>query len=265
MKKYSRLLKTDLKNIFKDKMILFMVISPVFLLAVFGWLVPFSLKLDPDFQGTSDYEFVMNLMIAIAFGLMAYMYAFMLGMLILEDKDSNTLQGISVTSTGLKGYLIYKSVLVFAFSFIGTLIFLYGLRILFEADYKTIASLPHQTIFLFSFSSSFFAPAAGLFIGLIAKNKVSGFMIGKSFGLVTMLPMIFLLGTFQGYLQYLFGIFPNTWAIKAIMNDTIVAGGVHILDNDANLPSTVYHIIGIIYGLILTAVLIKIFEKKAMQ
>ncbi len=261
MKKYGRLLKTDIKNILKDSMLIFMIVSPLFLLAIFGLLVP-ALMGDVD---EVTYELTINIMIAVLLGLMAYMYAFMLGMLILEDKDSNTLQGIAVTPTGLKGYLIYKSALVYVLSFVGTLVLIYGLRIFFANDYQSMLNLSHQTILLFAFSSSFFAPAAGLFIGLVAKNKVGGFMVGKSFGLVTMIPAILLFESFQGYAQYLFGIFPNTWSVKAIMNETIVAGGVNILDNSANLPNIAYHIVGIVYGLVLTGILIKVFMKKASK
>ncbi len=263
MKKYLHLLKTDFKNITKDKMIFMMLVYPLMIMLIFGLILPLIIETATD--DTDNIEFVMNIITVFAVGLGSFIYGFMFGMLLLEDVDSKVINGICTSPIGAKGYIIYKSILVYVLSVIGTIVILVSLPAINSTYYENIGRIETLQLIVFSISSSLFAPISGMLIALISKNKVAGFMSGKTMALALFVPVLLMLESFQGALQYALGIFPNFWSIKALLNDILYAGGVSLLDNAANLPNFMYHIIGIAYSIVLTIVLGKLLIKKCQE
>ncbi|MGD9605588.1 MAG: hypothetical protein AB7V00_05515, partial [Bacilli bacterium] len=89
-------------------------------------------------------------------------------------------------------------------------------------------------------------------------NKIEGFAIVKMGGLLVMLPGLTLLPAFTDSLQYVLGIIPNFWSLKAMLNVATAS------QNSANLSFAWYMIIGVIYQSVITVISLKLLVRKTV-
>lgn len=260
MKKYFSLLTYELKNITKDKMNMFMIFYPFVMLFITGFLTPKIIEGSDD-PVASMYILLIMFLLSLVVG--CFVGGVMLGFSLLDGKDERTFNSIAVTPASIKGYVLFKSVYCSVFSFISNLILIFGLKLIAKDAYNitllNINLLENITtfhIFIFAAVNSLITPAIALIIAAIAKNKVEGFVFIKAGGMVLMLPILMILDAFDGARQYILGILPNFWSIKALFN---VA-----LQNNAsgNLPFIVYMLIGGVFSIALAVLFYKIFSKK---
>jgi fluoroquinolone transport system permease protein len=260
MKKYLALLSYELKNLSKDKMNMFMILFPFFILFISGFVIPKIVSLSGDPQ-VSVYVLVLTLIFSFVMG--CFVGGVMLGFSLLDNKDERTFNSISVTPASIKGYVVFKSVYSTVFSFLGNLIIIFGLKLLARDAYNTEAlginmldNINVVHVLVFSLVNSLITPAIALIIAAIAKNKVEGFVFVKSGGLILMLPMLMMLDAFRGVRQYILGIMPNFWTVKALYN-------IALGDNSQyNLPFFVYMVIGAVFSLLLAVLFYRLFNKK---
>ena len=109
----------------------------------------------------------------------------------------------------------------------------------------------------FSLVAALFAPALALFQAALAKNKVEGFAIIKLTGMTALIPILMAMDTFSGGMQYILGVFPNFWSLKAMMNILFPT------DASLNLNFYAYNAIGLVYNLFILLLSYKFFIKKA--
>ena len=264
MKKYLGLLGYELKTMFKGSLNLFMVLYPLIMLFMIGYLLPeiVSRTAEPDSAVTA---YVLLIGFAVVAALGGFMGGAMLGFSLLENKDENTIQSIAVSPITVSGYTVFKSAYTFVLAFIGDIVLLGGLKLFFNDVFVinfggvTIGLLDNlgwSHIIVFCLASGLIVPTFAMLIAAIAKNKIEGFAFMKSSGLVIMLPLLTLLDAFQDWKQYLLGIVPNFWTIKPILNLALSSG------NASDLSFYAYVGIGSVYMIVLAYICFKFFIKR---
>ena len=266
MKKYLSLVRYELKTILKDPMSLFMLLYPVLMLFLMGFVLPAVLErtADPDSPAvriTLLISFVVTLVVN------GYVGGALLGFSLLENRDENTLVNIAVSPIRVSGYTAFKLVYAFLFGVLSNLVLLGGMVWIAKDAYVVMMpggfriglldALTFGNILVFSLVSSLFAPTVALILGMVAKNKIEGFALMKSGGIIVMIPVLALLDAFADWKQYLLGIVPNFWPVKAFLNLTLQT------ENPADLPFWGYMTIGTVMQLAVCAVFFVLFLKKS--
>ncbi len=264
MKKYWNLLIYEIKTILRDPMNVFLLIYPLFMLVLIGWLLP--LGLNRGGLGNADYAYSLTMIITfvVVISIGGYVSGALLGFSLLENKDEKTIKSIAVTPVSLAGYIIFKTIYSYILSFAGNLVLILGIK-WFASDAYSFSfgpltfgfdNLSYFHIIAFSLVSSLIVPAIGTLIASIAKNKIEGFAFMKSGGIVVMIPALVLIEAMSDWKQYILGIAPNFWPVKALLNEALNTQG----PND--LPFWAYLLVGGIVMLSLAIVSIVVFLRK---
>lgn len=260
MKKYFALLSYEFKNLFKDKMNAFMIVYPFLMLFITGFLMPKITEMSNDAQ-TSMIVLVISFMFSLLLG--SFVGGVLLGFSLLDSKDERTLNTVAVTPASIKGYILFKSIYCTVLSFLSNIIIIYGLKLLARDAYtipimniNLLDRINAYHIFTFSIVNSLITPAMALIIATIAKNKVEGFMFVKGGGMILMLPLLMMLEAFSGAKQYILGIMPNFWSVKAIYN--VVMGSTSQYD----ISFLLYMIIGSVMSILFSILFYRLFNKK---
>lgn len=126
------------------------------------------------------------------------------GFLLLDQRDDQTMTALLVTPLSLRDYLQYR---------MGSVIFVSAL---FGAAMVATAGLTETTSLQVGVTAIAAAPLAGvyaLFLGTFAANKVQGFALAKAVGVV-MVPCVVSYFV-EGPWQSVFGLVPHYWPMKA--------------------------------------------------
>ena len=259
MKKYLSLMKYEWKTIIRDPLQIFLMLFPFLMLLLTVYLFPSILSGMSDV--TSDaYRVVMLLLLIILLAMDTFMVGALGSFLLLEHKDEKTMNTIGVTPIGTSGYLMFKAVYLYIIAALSMAIVLFGTK-WFAADEFIIGgvslfeNLSTWHILAFCLVSGLFSPALSLFEASLARNKVEGFALVKGMAILALVPMLMLLSTFSGGLQYALGIFPNFWGIKAMILQLYPMGS-------ANLSFALYMVIGAAYNLLIMMASYKLFLKR---
>lgn len=261
MKSYVNLLGFELKTILKDPMNLFMFIYPLFMLGFVGWLIP-TLLLRAGLRADSpDYAFSMLLLFVLILAIGGFISGVLLGFSLLENKDEQTIKAIAVSPITVRGYTLFKSTYALVIGVVGNLIMMLGMKYLFgdtfSFTYGTLAfglnEISDLDIVLFAVVSSLLTPTVGALMAAIAKNKIEGFALTKSGGILFMIPLLILLETFSDGKQYILGIAPNFWVVKGFYNLAINH------QHSSNLSYLGYLLVGAIYMIIIASLSIRFF------
>jgi fluoroquinolone transport system permease protein len=260
MKKYLSLLKYEWRTIIRDPMQIFLMAFPFILVLMGVYLFPMILG---TVDGAQDdaMRVVTLILLLMLMAIGTFMVGSMGSFLLLEHKDEKTMNTIAVTPIGSSGYLTFKTVYLYVLAVVSIIIVLLGTKLLAAEKYliggiSLFERISVWHILAFSAVSGLFAPALALFQGALAKNKVEGFALMKGMGIMAMIPLLMLLNAFSGGLQYVLGIFPNFWSLKAMMIQLYPAS------TDANLSFTLYMLIGFVYSLAIVALSYRAFLKK---
>ncbi len=264
MNKYWSLFRYELKTLLRDPLNLFMLIYPLFMLGFVGWLIPELLKRSGvDTQGP-EYALSMLLLFTLILAIGGFISGVILGFSLLENKDDQTIKAIAVSPISVMGYTLFKITYTFIFGVLGTLVLLFGMKYLFGDTFSFaygetvfgLREISNVDIILFSLVSSLMTPTAGVLMAAIAKNKIEGFALMKSGGIVFMIPLLILLDSFGDWKQFLLGVAPNFWAVKGFYNLALNIQG----PND--LAYGWYLLIGSVYLIVLAALSIRWFVKR---
>ncbi len=264
MKKYMRLLAYEIRTIVRDSLNLFLLIYPLFMLLLIGWLLPAALTRGGVGHTSPAYALTMIITFVVIISIGAFVSGALLGFSLLENKDEKTINSIAVTPVSVLGYVVFKSIYSYVLSVFGNLFLILGIKWwahdAYSFNFGTLTfgfdNLTYGQIIAFSLVSSLLVPAIGMVIAAIAKNKIEGFAFMKSGGIIFMIPALTLLTAFSDWKQYLLGIAPNFWPVKALLNAALNNQGPD------DLPFWAYLLIGAVYMLILAVVGIRWFAKK---
>ena len=225
----------DARNVARDSMLRWIVVFTPALGLLFRFAVPqIADAVDRrfGFDLVGHYPLLMSFLPLIAAG----MTGTVVGFLLLDQRDDQTMPALLVTPLSLGGYLWYR---------------LGGLMILsavFGAVMASLAGLSETTplqIGVTAVTAAPLAPIYALFLGTFAANKVQGFALAKVAGVV-LVPCVvsyFVTGPWQS----VFGLVPHYWALKVFW----------LFDEGATGAALVHALVGVVWQAVLLRLLVR--------
>ena len=205
----------DLRNIMRDSTLSWMVFLPILLAMLLRWGLPaltIRLLVEYDLDLTVYYPVFLSFFIVI---LCPVLFGVLIGFLLLDEKDDQTLTALQVTPLSLNGYIAYRVAVPMALSFV-LMFVIFPLANLGDLNVSALA--------LTALASAPMAPMFALYLASFATNKVQGFALMKLSGFVLMLPIISYFVT-SGW-QYAFALVPTYWPMKVYWIMQAGEGGV---------------------------------------
>jgi len=165
------------------------------------------------------------------------------GFSILDDRDDNILHTVKVAPLSLEVFISLKLLLIYFLSVVGTIFVLW---------FSNLGVLPWGTIFGIALVAALQAPLLALLINVVASNKVEGFAAIKGLNVLVVFPVVALF--FRDAKEFLFAIEPSFWPAKALYG-ALTGVPQHLSFNG-------YNTIGLVYALVATLVVYKLFAQK---
>lgn len=242
-------LRNEFKLIYRDSILLMMMLFVIYLGVVLRFLVPWvneflvERSLMPGTLGniTFDYYYPLVLSFMVIFT-GPQLSGAIFGFLILSDKDDQTIKALMVTPMSSMRY-IHKRIVTSWFMgaiFIFSLIYMININVGMILGNLLIAA-----------GGGLLAPIVMLFLGITSESKVQGMSYSK---FLSIFGILLVISWFvNDSLQWLFGLLPYYWISKA-----------YWAMNDGNIWM-VYITIGIIYQLAVIYIMSKTFNKKLFR
>jgi fluoroquinolone transport system permease protein len=191
----------DIKNVVRDPFLKWMIPAPFLMALAYRLLIPALTTFAAPWIALEEYY---PLLLSTLILFIPLLYGVVVGFMLLDERDENTLTALKVTPMSLERYLVYRFTAPIAVSVITTLL-AYPLVGLVPIDLATLVA--------FTILASLTAPFIALIFAAFAQNKVEGFAIQKMLGGLFMIPLAAYF-IHSGW-QLLFGIFPTYWTLKA--------------------------------------------------
>ncbi len=232
----------DAKSFSRDAFLRWMIFYPIVMAILFRWGIPFlteRLILQFQFNLVPYYPLLMSFVLLV----MPLLSGVVIGFLLLDQRDDQTLTALQVTPLTLKNYLIYRISMPIMVSIAMTMV---AFPI---ADLVKIEFFP---LLITAVVAAPGAPLFALFLAAFAKNKVQGFAMMKM-GAGIIYPPLIAYFLPKG-VQIFFGIVPTYWPVKFFWMVHAGESGYWI-----------YALFGLIYQFALIAILMKRFNRVMHQ
>lgn len=227
----------DLRSIWRDSMLSWMVFIPFVTSIILRLGLP-PLRARIMVLSGFDLEPYYPLILAVYVVLLTPMlFGTLVGFLLLDEKDNDTLTALQVSPLPMTTYAGYRLALPMLLSFILSFL-IYPL--------VNLAPIATQDLLLMAVVAAPAGPALALFIAGFAENKVQGFALLKALGGVLMLPLVtYFVSDWWGIL---FGFLPTYWPVK-----------VYWLLQSGRGALWPYVAVGVLYQLLLIGLLLRRF------
>ena len=187
------------RSIRRDSMLRGMLILVVLLALLTRWLVPwisarFALDLVPH------YPLIMSALVVF---LAPVLVGYIVGMLLLDERDEGTLQAISVTPLPMSQYLAWKLSLPVVATTILTVLMFPIVRLMSF----------HWSYLMAIIVGAMWAPLLALMMSCFARNKLQGFVLMRISNVLLVAPMA---GWFFPDFEPLCVVFPAYWPMKSL-------------------------------------------------
>jgi fluoroquinolone transport system permease protein len=192
----------DLKSVRRDSMLRWMVFVPVLAALALRFGAP-ALTEFVLMQYGVDLSLYYPLMMSFIAVAMPMIYGALIGFLVLDQRDDNTITALQVTPLTLVGYLGYRVALP---TLLGVLV------TLFMVPVSGLIRMDFLHLLLVALAGAPFAALTALFLAAFAENKVQGFALMKGGGVI-FLPVV-LAYFVESSWQMVFGLIPLYWPIK---------------------------------------------------
>lgn len=208
MKAISISFKQLFLQISKDKMLALICIAPILAGIAVKFGIPYVETSLCEHFGKSEiikpYYLMIDILLAV---LTPNLFCFAPAMVILEEKDTNIIQSLSVTPLGKTGYLISRLVLPLAVSTIISVIIVLCF---------SLTAIKFWLVLILSILAAAMGLMVALLIVSFSKNKVEGMALAKLGGL-------FMLGTSIPFFidttkQYIASFLPSFWVAKFMID-----------------------------------------------
>ena len=203
--------RSDAKLLRRDRFPLFMFGFVIYIVVALRLLLPWAngyltengiLPNETIALSLSDFYPMLVAYMAIFTG--ALMVGTVIGFMLLDEKDHQTLHAMLVTPVSLDQYVLYRVGLPVVMAFVIIVGMVLGIG---------QALVPWWQLLLIAAGGALTAPITTLFYATFAENKVQGFAYAKFTGVAG---WIIMLGWFvPPPYQWLFGLFPPFWIAKA--------------------------------------------------
>lgn len=231
---------SELKNIVRNRMTVFMVFYPFLLGGIGRYLIVNDLVREEALGIIATF---MVIIVGFAYGAMA-------GFSLLDDRDDQVFASIRISPVSLDLYIWFKVGFAYLLALLGGF---------FVIWYGGALRLSVWDTLLVSALSALQTPITAFLVNAFAHNKVEGFVTMKATGFLLLFPAggFFFLDA----LEWLFAIAPPHWAAKAVqramLEPMIDAGLVRM-----NLAFHQYIAAGMVYNLVLVALTYLLFRRK---
>ncbi len=228
----------DYKLVQRDSLLIWMIWLPVFYALVLRWAIPpLTVWLEPYVDLTLYYHLIVSYMCVM---IPSLLYGSVIGFLLLDERDDQTLTALRVTPLPFPFYLFYRGAIPFILSIIMTVVMVEVTNLI------QVAILP---LFAIAIVVSLGAPITTLLMNVLCTNKVQGFALIKGYGGLLFLPVPAYFLPF-GW-QLLTGVIPIYWPMKAFWI---------LSDNGSNF--WLFLVVGTVYHIALLYALLKFFLKR---
>ena len=160
---------SELAKIQRDSMLRWLAVMPLIFALSIRWLTPLiDANIEMDLR--SYHTLIMSVQCIV---LGPVLIGFMVGVLLLDERDDGTLQAVRVTPISLGSYLTLRMILPVLMT---TLISVLSVPVAGLIDYRT-------NLIAACVVGSLFAPNVALLMAAFAKNKLQGFIIMRVSGI----------------------------------------------------------------------------------
>lgn len=171
----------DVLGIARDPLLRWMLLVPLIAAAAFRWLLPAPVQAIGARIGVDLLHYYPQLAGYILLTLPPTICGTLVGFLLLDQRDEQTLRALRVTPLPLVAYLAYRLAAPMLLGMLLSMVALWlqgGVQLrLIELLAATLAAAP-------------LAPLTALFLGALAANKVQGFALQKLIGVPLVLPAL---------------------------------------------------------------------------
>ncbi len=197
------LLVSDLRNWFRDPLLLFVVILPIFYGVIGRVITPVvSEWLAPRYNLVAHYPLLTGFFVFIP----PLTIGFVVGIHIIEEKEERILEALWTTPLSGRGYLIYRSISTIILSFVLMVVMV---------PLTGFIAVPVEVLLPTAAVGALWAVACALALPAFASNTIEGVAVSKFVGFSIMIP-VFAIGILPEPVQYLSGIVPLYWPLKAL-------------------------------------------------
>lgn len=199
---YRALGPVDVRNVRRDSLLRWFIFLPLLIVLALRFAIPFATQLLWE-RLSFDLHPYYQLINSFLYLIMPLLVGMILGFLLLDQRDDQTLTALQVTPLSLNGYLIYRISLPLLISLVTTLVMvpLAGLGQVNIAAHLAAA-----------LCAAPLAPMFALFNAAFAQNKVQGLAVMKASSVISIPPFVAYFVT-SGW-QWLFGLVPTYWPAK---------------------------------------------------
>lgn len=197
------LIVADARVLWRDPLLIWMTAVPVGMALLIRWLAHALATMFPDSAPAFPeyYPLVMGGYLMTAPG----MIGFVIGFLLLDERDAGTLRALRVTPLSMRHYLAYR---VAGPLVAGTASTIVGYPI------AGLAPIEWQALAIIAVVAGLAAPLLAFVLAASAPNKVAGFAVVKVLNSINLLPIAaFFL---PRPMQYVAGIVPTYWPMRAL-------------------------------------------------
>lgn len=228
----------DVTSVRRDSLLRWMFAMPIVVAMLFRWGLPpisvwaigrFGLDLAP-------YSPLLGSVLVMTTPML---FGTVVGFLLLDQKDDNTLTALQVTPLTAGGYLVYRLGMPSLLSIPMTIV---ALR---------LSGLPQFSIGKQLFAATGAAPLAAvfaLFLAAFARNKVQGFALMKAAGAINWPPVIAWFVSSKW--QWAFGLCPTYWPAKLYWELAADGSG-----------TSIYLVLGLLFQGALIAIMLRRFDR----
>lgn len=200
------LVRGDLKQIYRDPMLIVCLAGPLALILALDLGIPVVTDLllkNVGFELRPYYELIMSfalLLVPLILGCMA-------GFMILDERDENMIQYYAITPLTKSGYLWYRLGFGVILTFIYSLMMFAFTGLIQLQLGNTLLLLPMLTLE---------TPIFALFLTAFASNKIEGLALSKGAGILVLTPLIVYF--VHSPWQYLSGVIPCFWPVRTFLS-----------------------------------------------
>lgn len=195
------LLDNDRKIIMREFILVYIMLAPLFMIAIFKWQLPNIVAWAAPYVNLNQYMHLISLMVVL---FAPMLFGLVVGLMMLDERDENVLEAIAVTSISKEFYLSYRLIVVYIVSFFYTFLAMAYFNV-------HVVSISQQIpLFLLN---ALIAPFTVLLLVTFSGNKIEGLVYAKAGNFLTWAPIVayFLSPPYR----YIFAIFPTYWTAFA--------------------------------------------------
>lgn len=193
----------DMQNIRRDSALSWMVFLPIFIALLLRWgLPPLTARLQTvyGFDLTPYYPVLLGYMFVT---LCPLIFGMLIGFLLLDEKDDQTLTALQVTPLPLPHYVAYRV----ALPILLTIVLMFVIFPLAQ-----IGAFNPWLIGVTAVAAAPLSPLFALFLASQAQNKVQGFALMKFSGALLLAPVLAFF--VDAWWELAFGLIPTYWPMK---------------------------------------------------